>query len=113
MVFCAAVEDVIRLAGCQVGSLPYLPLEAAFVCAFYFEFKYCLVSFSLWMVVVEVLGQSITNVFVFYIILVASLEPLGSRLDGLPLVDGLDVVCLALRTYGGVVCSTASVTAAL
>ena len=98
MIFRAAVEDVVCLAGCQVGSLPYLPQEAAFVCALHFKFKDCLVSFSLWMVLVEVLGQSITNVFVFYIILVAFLEPLGSRLDGLPLVDGLDGVGLALRT---------------
>ena len=45
------------------------------------------VSFSLWMVLVEVLGQSITNVFVFYIILVAFLDPVGSRLAGLPVVD--------------------------
>ena len=39
------------------------------------------------MVLVEVLGQSITNVFVFYIILVAFLDPVGSRLAGLPVVD--------------------------
>ena len=78
MVFCAAVEDVIRLAGCQVGSLPFLPLEAAFVCAFYFEFKYCLVSFSLWMVIVKVLGQSVPNVFVLDVGLVAFLDPISS-----------------------------------
>ena len=113
MVFCEAVEDVIRHAGCQVSSLPYLPLEAAFVRAFYFKFEYCLVSFSLWMVVVKVLGQSVPNVFVFDVILVAFLDPISSRLAGLSVVDGLDVVCLTLRANGGVVGSTASVAAAL
>ena len=113
MVFCAAVEDVIRLAGCQVSSLPYLPLEAAFVRAFYFKFEYCLVSFSLWMIVVEMLCQSITNVFVFNIILVDFLDPVRSRLAGLPVVDRFDIFSLTLRTDGGVVSSTACVTAAL
>ena len=98
MIFCLAVKNVFCFAGCQVGSLPHLPLKAAFVGALHFEIEDRRVSFSLWMVIVEMLCQSITNVFVFYIILVAFLEPLGSRLDGLPLVDGLDGVGLALRT---------------
>ena len=43
----------------------------------------------------KVVGQIISNIFSFF---VAFLDLIGSGLDGLPLVDGLDGVGLALRT---------------
>ena len=64
------------------------------------------------MVVVKVFGQSIPDIFIFDVVLVALLDSVGTRLAGLPVVDRLDVVGLALRTDGGVVGSTAGVTAA-
>ena len=36
MIFSAAVEDVVSIAGCQVGSLADLSLETALVCALHF-----------------------------------------------------------------------------
>ena len=113
MIFCLAVKNVFCFAGCQVGSLPHLPLKAAFVGALHFEIEDRRVSFSLWMVIVEMLCQSITNVFVFNIILVDFLDPVDSRLAGLPVVDGFYFFVLTLRTYSGVICSTACVAAAL
>ena len=96
MIFCLAVKNVFCVAGCQVGSLPHLPLKAAFVGALHFEIEDRRVSFSLWMVIVEMLCQSITNVFVFNIILVDFLDPVDSRLAGLPVVDRFDIFSLAL-----------------
>ena len=109
MIFSAAVEDVVSLTGCQVGSLPDLSLETALVCALHFKFENSLVSFFLRVVVVKVFGQSIPDIFIFDVVLVALLDSVGTRLAGLPVVDGLDVVGLALCTDGGVVGSTACV----
>ena len=36
VIFSAAVEDVVSIAGCQVGSLADLSLETALVCALHF-----------------------------------------------------------------------------
>ena len=63
--------------------------------------------------VVEMFRQSITNFFVYNVILMASLDPVGSRFAGLPVVDGFYFFVLTLRTYSGVICSTACVAAAL
>ena len=57
-------------------------------------------------------GQSIFDISVLNVGLVTLLDSVGSGLASLPVVDGLDVVGLALRTGGGVVGSTAGVTAA-
>ena len=48
-------------------------------------------------------GQSILNVSILDVVLVALLDPVGPGLAGLPVVYGLDVVGLALRADGGVV----------
>ena len=112
MVFSAAVKDVVSITGCQVGSLPDLSLETALVCALHFIFEHRLVTFLVRMVVGQVFGQSVLDIFIFYVVLMSLLDPVGPGLAGLPVVDGLDVVGLALRTDGGVVGSTAGVTAA-
>ena len=36
VIFSAAVEDVVSIGGCQVGSLADLSLETALVCALHF-----------------------------------------------------------------------------
>ena len=54
-------------------------------------------------------GQSIFDISVLNVGLVTLLDSVGSGLASLPVVDGLDVVGLALRTGGGVVGSTAGV----
>ena len=47
-------------------------------------------------------GQSIFDISVLNVGLVTLLDSVGSGLASLPVVDGLDVVGLALRTDGGV-----------
>ena len=111
MVFSATVEDVISITGCQVGSLPDLSLQTALVCALHFIFEHSLVTFLVRMVVGQVFGQSVLDVFILYVVLMSLLDPVGPGLAGLSVVDGLNVVGLALRTDGGVVGSTAGVTA--
>ena len=59
------------------------------------------------MVVGQVFGQSVLDVFILYVVLMSLLDPVGPGLAGLPVVDGLDVAGLALRTGGGLVCFTA------
>ena len=86
MVFSATVEDVISITGCQVGSLPDLSLETALVCALHFKFENSLVSFFLRVVVVKVFGQSVPDIFIFDVVLVALLDSVGTRLAGLPVV---------------------------
>ena len=112
MVLRLAVEDVVGITGCQVGSLPDLSLKTALVCAFNFISEHSLVTFFVRMVVMEVFGQSILDIFVLNVGLVTLLDSVGSGLAILPVVDGLDVVGLALRTGGGVVGTTVGVTAA-
>ena len=82
------------------------------VCALHFISEHSLVTFLVGVIVDQVFSQSILDIFSFYVILVSLLDSVGPGLAGLPIVDGLDVAGLALRTDGGVVGSTAGVTAA-
>ena len=49
-----AGQDVVSMAGCQVGSLPDLSMETALVCALDFISEHNLVTFLVRVVVVEV-----------------------------------------------------------
>ena len=99
----AAVENVVSVTGCQAGSLPDLSLKTALD----FVSEHILVTFLVRMVIGKVFAQSVFDIFVLDVGLVAPLDSVGARLAGLPVADGLDVAGLALRTGGGLVCSTA------
>ena len=71
VVLSAAVEDVVSITGCQVGSLPDLSLQTALVCALHFIFEHILVTFLVRMVVGQVFGQSIFGVSVPNVVLMA------------------------------------------
>ena len=62
----SAVKDVVGITGCQVGSLPDLSLRTAFVCALDFISEHSLVPFFVRVVVVEVFGQSIFDILIFF-----------------------------------------------
>ena len=62
MELCPAVENIVCLAGCQVGSLPDLSLEAAPVCALDLVFEDSWVAFLLRVVVVEMFRQGVLDV---------------------------------------------------